>query len=68
MGSHVTIQKHCMVCGKSATTKVDRDSYFDWINGKLAQDAFPDLSAGEREKIISGTHPECFDQLYGEEM
>jgi len=33
--------------------------------GVFVQDAFPNLSAGDREQIITGTHPECWSNLFG---
>lgn len=38
-----------------------------WENGELIQDVMPDLSADDREFIISGCTPEDFDKLFPEE-
>ena len=38
-----------------------------WRAGTLAQDAFPDLSADDREFIISGLTPEDWKALYGDQ-
>ncbi len=35
-----------------------------YLNGANAQDAFPDLLAPIREQIISGTHPQCWDEIF----
>jgi hypothetical protein len=32
--------------------------------GAYVQDAFPYLSAPEREQLISGTHPKCWDEMF----
>jgi hypothetical protein len=32
--------------------------------GQLAQNAFPHMSDGEREMLITGTHPECWEKLF----
>ena len=32
--------------------------------GAFVQDAFPNLNIDEREQIISGTHPQCWDELF----
>lgn len=45
--------------------KVTAEQYLKWRMGKLIQDAFPDKSPDEREVMISGTHPACFEMLYG---
>jgi len=40
------------------------DDYARYLNGANAQDAFPDLLAPIREQIISGTHPECWNEIF----
>ena len=59
--------KPCCVCGKAATITVESAELAAWRSGKLVQDAFPTLSADERELLISGTHPECWEALFSEE-
>lgn len=46
---------------------VDPAGYLAWKSGALVQDAFPDESIERREMIISGVHPKCFEDMYGEE-
>lgn len=58
----------CPVCGETSVLPVDSDSYTAWRNGLLAQYAFPDKDADERETLISGCHSKCFEQLFGEEL
>lgn len=36
-------------------------------SGKMVQDAFPDLSAAQREFLLSGSTPEEWDELWKEE-
>lgn len=60
------ITKPCVVCGKASTISVPPDGYVSWYHhGAFIQDAFPQLSADERELLISGTHPDCWDELTG---
>ena len=61
----VTIEKTCCVCHKPARVEVEEDAWDEYIHGKKAQDAFPDLPPDQREIIISGTHPECWNKLFG---
>ena len=37
-----------------------------WENGMLAQDAFPQLSADDREFIMTGITPEEWKETFGE--
>jgi hypothetical protein len=61
----ILIEQPCRITGELWNVTVDEDDYNDWKNGKYAQDAFPYLSADEREFIISGTSPEGWKKLYG---
>jgi hypothetical protein len=60
--------KTCGVCGEYELWSLDRDAVTRWQEGEHIQDAFPDMSAGDREILISGTHAACWDKLFpGEE-
>ena len=43
------------------------DQYESWANGMLIQDAMPNITADEREFIVSGCTPEDFAFLFPEE-
>ena len=55
----------CSVCGNQSILDVVHEDYDKWAAGAFVQDAFPYLSADQRELLITGTHPECWDQLFG---
>ena len=60
-----TIDTICPFCGKTTTIKIRRVAdYHAWENGALAQNAFPYLSANEREMLISGICPTCWDNMF----
>lgn len=61
------VTKPCLVCGKTTTLMLDIESVRRWQRGELTQRAFPDMSKHERELLISGTHPDCWTQLFPEE-
>jgi transcriptional regulator GlxA family with amidase domain len=47
---------------------LDRSAVTRWQEGENIQNAFPDMSAADREILISGTHAACWDKLFpGEE-
>jgi hypothetical protein len=54
----------CNMCHNDYSIWVEDEDYRDWVNGKMCQDAFPYLDAGEREILISGTCGKCFDLLF----
>jgi len=57
----------CPFCGKTEWIHVSTKDWEAYTAGALAQDAFPYLSAAERESIISGLCPACQDDVFGEE-
>ncbi len=54
----------CMICGHGSQTRVDWLKYHRWQSGQLIQEVFPQLSAEQREVMVSGTHPYCWDKMY----
>lgn len=64
----VTILTVCPFCGHANEIAVNEEDYFDWaFDGALVQDAFPYLSADEREMLISGICPTCWEKSFGGE-
>lgn len=59
--------KQCIVCKQTSKVDVLRSEYKDWQAGTMIQKAFLKLSPDNRELLISGTHPACWDQLFGKE-
>jgi hypothetical protein len=56
----------CVSCKQTSIVFVPMHQFNAWRNGALAQDAFPYLHADQRELLISGTCPDCFEKLFGE--
>lgn len=64
----VTPALPCIVCGThNQTVPMLRDHYQRWQAGELLQVVVPEMPAEQREFLISGTHPECWDRLFGGE-
>ena len=61
----VCVVVSCPFCGKAHEVEVNESDYLDWQDGMLAQDAFPYLSADEREMLISGICPTCWGRTFG---
>jgi hypothetical protein len=57
----------CSVCGEYEVWSLDRQAVARWRAGENIQNAFPNMNAGDREVLISGTHPACWDKLFREE-
>jgi hypothetical protein len=65
MEATATVVAHCRRCGEFHELQPTIAGYIAWHNGVLIQDAMPELSASERELLISGTCGKCFDELFG---
>ena len=63
----VTVITRCPFCGRANEVEVNDDDYWDWQDGALVQNAFPYLSAEEREMLISGICPTCWPNTFGED-
>ena len=46
---------------------ITTDQFLSWINGSLIQDVMPDISADEREFIMTGITPDEWDAMFGPE-
>ena len=55
----------CPFCGQAHGVFVNEADYWDWDDGALVQDAFPYLSADDRELLISGCCSQCWDKYFG---
>lgn len=61
----ITLITTCPFCGHENEILVYEDDYLAWQAGELAQNAFPYLSADDREMLISGICPKCWDDMFG---
>lgn len=61
----------CPVCRSAYIVHLTREQglrYGDYRAGKgHIQDLLPDLSADDRERLITGICPECFESIGGED-
>lgn len=59
--------KPCFACGEQATVEVAEDGYRRWQAGAFVQVAFPEMPKEQRELLVSGIHPACWERLFGSE-
>ena len=57
----------CRHCDAVHELTVNVEGFVSWQSGKYIQDALPELSADERELLISNTCDECWQQLWPSE-
>ena len=63
----MTIITECPWCGEEHEVEVPFEGYLAWQNGELIQVAMPQLSADEREMLISGICPKCWEKAFSDE-
>jgi len=61
------VTRTCTMCGQRSTLSLDGETIKRWQDGALVQDAFPYLTAEERELLITGTHPACWNKMIAAE-
>ena len=57
----------CPWCGEEHKVKVPFEGYLAWQSGESIHVAMPQLSADEREMLISGVCPECWKKAFSYE-
>jgi len=60
--------RRCPYCHKTGSIMVDENELFLYLRGEYVQRAFSSLSVPLREQIVSGLHPECWQELFGSEI
>ena len=63
----ITVETFCPVCGKLNHVVVEESDFVAWQHGTLVQDAFPYLSADERELFVSGICSDCWNKMFATE-
>lgn len=61
------IQKECPICHKLQTIEVQVSQYNRWMAGENIQIAFPNLTPDQREILMSGICPECWEKIFPDE-
>lgn len=68
--------KACWHCGQTGSVEVPVSAWFElenWLTnrsapgGRYIQDILPDMPKGQREMLITGVHPHCWLEMFGDE-
>ena len=59
----------CINCREIGTVIVDREKFKEFTETprhlrRLIQDIFPSESKAYREQLLTGVHPECFEDMF----
>jgi hypothetical protein len=57
----------CLGCGQTTWFTMTEEQHRFWKQGVHIQNIFPDWSAEDREMLISGTCPSCWEEMWAEE-
>lgn len=63
----IVVEIGCPFCGSKHTVTVNESAFYAWQDGALIQKVMPELSATEREQLISHICPSCQIKMFGEE-
>jgi hypothetical protein len=63
----VRYTRKCFHCGQEGFVVVNVDDLAKYDNGAFIQEAFPEMPADRREQMLSGIHPECWEEIYAED-
>jgi len=58
----------CAYCLEVYTFECSTSGVVAWQAGELIQNALPELSADQRELMISGTCGKCWDKMFPEDF
>lgn len=62
------IHRVCIHCEGEVIFLMTQNQYDDWqVKNNYVQDVFPHLDVETREWMISGTHPHCWKEVFGED-
>lgn len=54
----------CRLCDTVHDLTVNVEGFVSWQAGEFIQEALPELDADDRELLISGTCPTCWDKMF----
>ncbi|GAA0935955.1 MULTISPECIES: hypothetical protein [Actinocorallia] len=60
----IKVAKTCPECEAVHHVTVPKDGYERWRKGEYIQHVMPELSADDRETLMTGICPPCWDRLF----
>ena len=61
---NLQLELECKYCDYQEIITVPEADYISWHNGEYIQDAFPYLTAGQRELMLSNTCDDCWNKFF----
>lgn len=63
-GENYIVEIRCPFCGKQSFLSLPRNGLTAYQQGAFVQNAFPGLNADDREQIMTGICPACWDDMF----
>jgi hypothetical protein len=61
----IAVETRCPECAGVKVLALDAAAYVAWRRGEtLIQEAFPRLDPPDRERLVTGVCPECWDRIF----
>ena len=57
----------CCICNNSEKFTLTTELVDRWRDGECIQNVFPGMSGDDRERLMTGTCPACWDKMFLEE-
>lgn len=64
----VKVTGKCLVTDKEYSVNANAKAIYEWYAGAHIQNAMPEMDVADREFLISGTSPEGWKELFGDEI
>lgn len=60
----IVVNRICRQCISETKIEMTADQFVRWQDGGLIQEVCPDMSADDRELLISAICPDCWKELF----
>lgn len=61
------ITTKCPVCGNEKSFDLDADKWNRYLSTEHIQDLFPELNEEDRERLITGICPNCWNDIFSDD-
>ena len=58
------LEKKCPICGKMNEFECTESEWDEYKKGGLVQNCFPHATPEQRELLMTGICPECWDRMF----
>lgn len=63
-GDRITVVVECPICSVRQNMAISEAAYERWVGGELIQNAFPDMSLADRERLKTGFCDPCWARVF----